>query len=85
MGLNGAYNDPVPEDIGIATIKYAFSKGITFFDTADVYGANANEILAGKVGRAIHFYLLFTVLVGKLEKDFFAHFLLSSDSVCICL
>ncbi|RVW38024.1 putative aldo-keto reductase 1 [Vitis vinifera] len=49
MGLTGEYNHPVSEDVGISTIKHAFSKGITFFDTSDVYGANANEILVGKV------------------------------------
>ncbi|KAF5454654.1 hypothetical protein F2P56_024302 [Juglans regia] len=48
MGLSGIYNDPVPEEVGISIIKYAFTKGITFFDTADVYGANANEVLVGK-------------------------------------
>ncbi|ESW19183.1 hypothetical protein PHAVU_006G103300 [Phaseolus vulgaris] len=48
MGLTGAYNDPLPEEDGISIINYAFSKGITFFDTADVYGANANELLVGK-------------------------------------
>ncbi|XP_027352396.1 probable aldo-keto reductase 1 isoform X1 [Abrus precatorius] len=49
MSLSGAYNDPLPEDQGISVIKYAFSQGITFFDTADVYGANnANELLLGK-------------------------------------
>ncbi|XP_061340401.1 probable aldo-keto reductase 1 isoform X2 [Gastrolobium bilobum] len=48
MGLTGYYNAPVPEEFGISLIKYAFSKGITFFDTADVYGAHANEVLVGK-------------------------------------
>ncbi|KAL5136105.1 putative aldo-keto reductase 1 [Glycine soja] len=48
LGLTGAYNEPLPEQDGISIIKYAFSKGITFFDTADVYGAGANEILLGK-------------------------------------
>ncbi|WJX85547.1 palmitoyltransferase akr1 [Trifolium repens] len=49
MGLSGAYNDPLPEQDAISVINYAFTKGITFFDTADVYGANgANEILLGK-------------------------------------
>ncbi|KAG6703116.1 hypothetical protein I3842_07G067800 [Carya illinoinensis] len=48
MGLSGIYNDPVPEEVVISIIKYAFTKGITFFDTADVYGANANEVLVGK-------------------------------------
>ncbi|KAM1052068.1 hypothetical protein ACFX2A_034309 [Malus domestica] len=36
------------DENGIALIKHAFSKGITFFDTADVYGPHANEILLGK-------------------------------------
>lgn len=49
MGLTGIYNDPVPEEVGISIIKYAFDKGITFFDTADVYGPHTNEVLIGKV------------------------------------
>ncbi|XP_068340976.1 perakine reductase-like [Pyrus communis] len=48
MGLSGIYNDPVPEEVGISIIKYAFDKGITFFDTADVYGSHTNEVLIGK-------------------------------------
>nr|GMD23912.1 perakine reductase-like [Ipomoea batatas] len=49
MGLTGIYNNPVPEEEGIAIIKEAFSKGVTFFDTSDIYGANhANEYLVGK-------------------------------------
>ncbi|RDY08037.1 putative aldo-keto reductase 1 [Mucuna pruriens] len=51
MSLSGVYNDPVPEEVGISLIKHAFSKGITFFDTADVYGARANEVLVGKALR----------------------------------
>ncbi|KAL2478088.1 putative aldo-keto reductase 3 [Forsythia ovata] len=49
VGLTGNYNSPVPEEEGIAIIKEAFSKGITFFDTSDIYGVNhANEYLVGK-------------------------------------
>ncbi|KAH9754025.1 Aldo ket red domain-containing protein [Citrus sinensis] len=49
MGLTGMYNDPVPDEVGISIIKHAFDQGITFFDTADVYGPNnANELLALK-------------------------------------
>ncbi|XP_038710204.1 perakine reductase-like [Tripterygium wilfordii] len=49
MGLTGIYNDPVPDEVGISVIKHAFDKGITHFDTSDIYGANhANEILVGK-------------------------------------
>ncbi|GAB2287420.1 palmitoyltransferase akr1 [Dionaea muscipula] len=48
MGLTGVYNSPLSDEDGISIIIDAFSKGITFFDTADVYGANANEVLVGK-------------------------------------
>ncbi|KAI4301912.1 hypothetical protein L6164_035148 [Bauhinia variegata] len=53
MGLSGIYNAPVSEEDGISIVKYAFSKGITFFDTSDVYGANANEVLIGKALREL--------------------------------
>ncbi|KAK9291601.1 hypothetical protein L1049_019550 [Liquidambar formosana] len=49
LGLSGAYNAPISEEIGISIIKHAFEIGITFFDTPDFYGPNtANEILIGK-------------------------------------
>ncbi|KAF7843653.1 putative aldo-keto reductase 1 [Senna tora] len=49
LGLTGGYTDPVPDEVGISIINHAFTKGITFFDTADAYGPNhANEILVGK-------------------------------------
>ena len=49
MSLTGVYNSPLSEENGIAVIKHAFSKGITFFDSADIYGPHINEILLGKV------------------------------------
>ncbi|XP_050275019.1 probable aldo-keto reductase 1 isoform X3 [Quercus robur] len=48
MSLTGVYNSPLSEENGIAVIKHAFSKGITFFDSADIYGPHINEILLGK-------------------------------------
>lgn len=50
MGLTGIYNNPLPVEEGIKVLKEVYNRGITFFDTADVYGADhANEILIGKV------------------------------------
>ena len=57
MGLSGSYNSPLSDEDGILVIKYAFSKGITFFDTADAYGPHSNEILLGKV-HIINFLLV---------------------------
>lgn len=48
MGLTGAYNTPLDDDAGVAVIAHAFRRGVTFFDTSDVYGPHANEILLGK-------------------------------------
>ncbi|XP_010025042.2 probable aldo-keto reductase 1 [Eucalyptus grandis] len=48
MGLTGIYNDPVQEEAGVSIITDAFAKGVTFFDTSDVYGPKTNEILVGK-------------------------------------
>ncbi|KAF0888285.1 hypothetical protein E2562_013729 [Oryza meyeriana var. granulata] len=48
LGLTSAYNSPLDDDAGIAVIAHAFHRGVTFFDTSDVYGPHTNEILLGK-------------------------------------
>ncbi|TKY53770.1 Perakine reductase [Spatholobus suberectus] len=48
-GLSGFYNAPLSHEAGCLIIKEVFSKGITFFDTSDVYGDNHdNEFMVGK-------------------------------------
>lgn len=49
-GLSGIYNAPLPHEAGCSIIKEAFYKGITHFDTSDLYGVDHdNEIMVGKV------------------------------------
>jgi len=49
MGMSFAYGEP--DDVeSVATLHRALDLGITFLDTADIYGAGANEEL---IGRAI--------------------------------
>jgi aryl-alcohol dehydrogenase-like predicted oxidoreductase len=50
MGMTMAYGDGSSEADAIATIRGAFEAGITFFDTAELYGegTGSNEILVGK-------------------------------------
>ena len=48
MGLSHAYGLDVPEQDGIDVIRAAVDLGVTFFDTAQVYGPFANEELVGK-------------------------------------
>lgn len=50
MGMSEWYG-AADWDESIATIRRALELGITFLDTADIYGAGHNEVL---VGRAIH-------------------------------
>ncbi|XP_059632474.1 perakine reductase-like isoform X2 [Cornus florida] len=48
-GLSGMLNAPLSHDVGCSIIKEAFDKGITFFDTSDIYGdSHDNEIMIGK-------------------------------------
>jgi aryl-alcohol dehydrogenase-like predicted oxidoreductase len=49
MSMSAVYG-PGDEDEGIRTIHRAIELGVTFIDTADIYGMNTNEEL---VGRAI--------------------------------
>src|SRR5262245_49370463 len=48
MGLSFGYGPPVDEQEGIVLIRAAVDLGVTFFDTAEVYGAFTNEVLVGK-------------------------------------
>jgi len=48
MGLSHGYGPAVDDRDGIALIRAAVEQGITFFDTAQVYGPFTNEQLVGK-------------------------------------
>jgi aryl-alcohol dehydrogenase-like predicted oxidoreductase len=48
MGLSANYGPAVDVQDGIALIRAAFDSGVTFFDTAEVYGPFANEELVGQ-------------------------------------
>ncbi|WP_123920493.1 aldo/keto reductase [Georgenia muralis] len=48
MGLSHGYGAAVDQQDGIALIRAAVDQGVTFFDTAQVYGPFTNEELVGK-------------------------------------
>ena len=48
MGLSFGYGPAVEKEDGINLIRAAFEKGVTFFDTAQVYAQGANEELLGE-------------------------------------
>jgi len=48
MGLSFAYGPAVEKQQGISLIRAAVERGVTFFDTAEVYGPFTNEELVGE-------------------------------------
>ena len=48
MGLSFGLGPPVEKSQGIALIRGAVERGVTFFDTAEVYGPHTNEALVGE-------------------------------------
>ena len=48
MGLSYGYGPAVDRADGIALIRSAFERGVTFFDTAEAYSQGANETLLGE-------------------------------------
>src|SRR5215217_9505864 len=48
MGISQSYGRPSSREDGIAIIRAAVDRGVTFFDTAQVYGPFTNEDLVGK-------------------------------------
>ena len=48
MSISANYGPPAPKNQGIKVIRAAHEKGVTFFDTAEVYGPYTNEELVGE-------------------------------------
>ena len=48
MSISANYGPPADRSQGINVIRTAYEKGVTFFDTAEVYGPYTNEELVGE-------------------------------------
>jgi aryl-alcohol dehydrogenase-like predicted oxidoreductase len=53
MGLNFGYANSVSKDEGIRLIRAAVERGVTFFDTAEIYGPFTNEEMVGEALRPV--------------------------------
>ena len=53
MGMSWAYGPPPEKRQAIAVLRRAVDLGVTLFDTAEVYGPFANEILVGEALRPV--------------------------------
>src|SRR5690349_515981 len=48
MGLSSGLGPPTDRQAAVALIRAAVERGVTFFDTAQVYGGFANEEVVGE-------------------------------------
>src|SRR6185295_6611031 len=48
MGLSSGYGPAVDRQHGVSLIRAAYERGVSFFDTAEVYGPFTNEELVGE-------------------------------------
>jgi len=68
MGISFGYGQPTSRDDGIAIIRAAVDRGVTFFDTAEVYGPFANEELVGDALAPVREHVVIATKFGfKIE------------------
>ncbi|XXY70831.1 aldo/keto reductase [Sorangium sp. So ce291] len=48
MGLSSGHGPPTAKQEAVSLIRAAVERGVTFFDTAEVYGPFTNEELVGE-------------------------------------
>ena len=53
MGISFSYATQLSKEEGVALIRAAVARGVTFFDTAEVYGPFANEEVVGAALRSV--------------------------------
>jgi aryl-alcohol dehydrogenase-like predicted oxidoreductase len=53
MGISFSYATHLSKDEGVALIRAAVERGVTFFDTAEVYGPFVNEEVVGEALRPV--------------------------------
>ena len=53
MGLNFGYSSSISREEGVSLIRAAVDRGVTFFDTAEVYGPFTNEEMVGEALRRV--------------------------------
>ena len=70
MGLSGGFGPAVDKKEGISLIRAAVERGVTFFDTAEVYGPFTNEELVGEALAPFHGKVVIATKFGwKLDPN----------------
>ncbi len=72
MGISQSYGRPSSREDGIAIIRAAVDGGVTFFDTAEVYGPYTNEDVVGEALQPVRDQVViatkfgFDIVAGKM-------------------
>jgi aryl-alcohol dehydrogenase-like predicted oxidoreductase len=69
MGLSHGYGPAADKADGIALIRSAFDRGVTFFDTAEAYGQGANEALLGEALAPVRDQVVLATKFGFINGD----------------
>src|SRR3569832_2193179 len=69
MGISQSYGTPPGREAGITLIRAAFDEGVTFFDTAEVYGNFENEKIVGEALKPIRDQVVIATKFGFAFDD----------------
>ncbi len=69
MGLNFSYGHSLGSDESIKLIRDAVDRGVTFFDTAEVYGPFTNEEIVGEALRPVREQVVIATKFGFNIQD----------------
>ncbi len=72
MGMSDFYG-PSDNAASEALLKQAYDRGVTFFDTADMYGVGANESLVGFALRGVRDHVVIATKFGNMRRIDGAH------------
>ena len=68
MGMSDSYGPPADKQQMVALLRAAVERGVTFFDTAEVYGPFTNEELVGEALAPLHDQVVIATKFGfKLD------------------
>lgn len=64
MGLNFSYGHALSKEESITLFRQAVDRGVTFFDTAEVYGPLTNEEIVGEAHKPVRDQLVIATKLG---------------------
>src|SRR6267142_2646218 len=69
MGLNYAYSHSIDKKESISLLRAAVDRGVTFFDTVEVYGPFTNEELVGEALKPYRDRVVIATKFGIRSQD----------------